>query len=295
MFNFFKKNNNSLLSLSFLSVLVICVVWLAQVDAKSEVMINCFIKHLKSLKMIGEDFPEHDGNQHSNCTEVVKEAAQIIYKDCGPKTGFPDFDKHKPCIMDNLKSHRWVEKEMEQMVIVSSETISIEEKVKRAKEIATVNNQILHGALELCVNTDLYDSVFDSMLSRSKDDGKEDDPMSDYCKRKIVDDHNLIDKNVYTFIVNPTNLNVTGLNCTVNFNFPILNLDATSKLSIKNNKKTVSQCRTDHLNGNEFTARMFTLQILRKLNITNDQKASERVRFIEFVSNLFKNLIKCSF
>lgn len=256
------------------------------------------VKHLKGLKILKEDFPEHNvGNHVANCTEVIRDTQEAAYDSVVFRIKLANFDKYKQCIVSDLKSHNWAEQGMEQAVILMSESISEQE--NNLIRIQRTNNMIIQGALELCVNMDLFGSLFDKMFSESSSSEEEDDdgedPMSDYCTRKYVVEHNLVDKKVYKVIVNPTNLNVRGVNCETILEASIAELrDAVTAMltSTSNNAETL-KCREHTFVQSNFIDKMMALDVLSELNLTSEQKSSERTRFIEFISNHLKVLIEC--
>lgn len=258
------------------------------------------VKHLKGLKILEENFAEHNVGSHvANCTEVIRETQEAVYDSVFFRIKLANFDKYKQCIVSDLRSHNWAEQGMEQAAILVSESISEQEKSSKTQAITIRNNRILQGALELCVNTDLFGSLFDKMFSKSSSSEEEDeddeDPMSDYCTRRYVVEHNLIDKKVYNVIVNPTNLNVRGVNCETILETTIaeLRVAVTSMLTSRSNNAETLKCREHKFVQSNFIDKMMALDVLSELNLTSEQKSTERTRFIAFISNHLKNLIEC--
>lgn len=112
-----------------------------------------------------------------------------------------------------------------------------------------------------------------------------------YCIRKFVIDNDLIDLSIYNVTLNPTNLNVTGIECEsmIENGFE---LGLTTALHGKHYQLTPEQkeCIGDKLRHKKFYKQMLRTMVIKELQLTEEQAAIERPKFIRFMVDLTEEI-----
>lgn len=112
-----------------------------------------------------------------------------------------------------------------------------------------------------------------------------------YCVRKFVIDNDLIDLSIYNVTLNPTNLNVTGVKCEslIEIEFE---LGLTRALNTNKHRLTPEQkeCIGDKLRNKKFYKQMLRTMVIKELELTDEQAAIERPKFIQFMVDLTKEI-----
>lgn len=111
--------------------------------------------------------------------------------------------------------------------------------------------------------------------------------LEQYCVRKFVIENDLIDLSIYNVTMNPTNLNVTGVECDsmIENGFEA---GLTRALDAKHHELTPEQkeCIGDKLRNKKFYKQMLRTMVIKELQLTDEQAANERPKFIQFMVDL---------
>lgn len=169
--------------------------------------------------MLETDHPEFKTTKtidSSTCEEVINESNNKAYDtlDSTIREPLKDYidEKTMTCFMAAMKSIHLAEEDMKQFVLLNSGTLTDEEMKKNLKKITHLAN----GLMKTCRSEDYMAKKLVKDLFRQAagiKDKTEEVLIFDYCKRKFVVDNHLVDTNTYTVKLNPTNLDVSKVNC----------------------------------------------------------------------------------
>lgn len=263
-------------------------------------MVNCLIKHLKNVKQIEDNFPEHNvETQQENCENRVKDLKKNVFP--GLLTEFKKnsdlIDGSPKCLMNELESKMWFEDVMKNSVYSASSTMTATEISEKLKELDNLLAETFGEAIRWCNAEKSFSNSFDEMMdegNKSSEEENENDAIDDYCGRKYAVDNNLIDSNVYNIVLNPENIEVSNVNCThVNAkNFKELE-DALKKLIEEDDALDV-ECAIRKQREGKLMELVFKVLVLSKLDLTNKQKREEKTEFVKEMQLITKSLQVCS-
>jgi hypothetical protein len=108
-------------------------------------LINCYIRHLKNVRDLSENFPEHKvTEQLKDCSKIIENSREKFYSDV--KEMYKSIDEYKgDCVVATLKSLKHFEKILKDTVYQTSTTMTETEKIEATKEIMSYGNMTIEG------------------------------------------------------------------------------------------------------------------------------------------------------
>lgn len=261
--------------------------------------INCLIKHLKGMKKLPASFPEHSGGtflSSSDCDSVITEIKKDCYKEIALMFRIDtDFNVHTKCIMADLRTHNMLEETLLMRVYEMSESLTASEKKKKISEVGDNVENIMKEALISCIYKQAMKELSEDTINNKNID-LGDTKMMDYCGKKRIIDNGLIDTTVYKINLNPDNLDVEGVDC-----------DAVLKSKIrifvkhlyellqggKKFDKDVFDCFVKKFKESKYFNRLMVLGIMAELDLSEEEKAAEVQKFIDFMKELTYTVANC--
>lgn len=173
--------------------------------------------------------------------------------------------------------------------------------------MATTIEQKFELAEEICAPDQMFGDWFDETVgedwtvsANSSETEAEQDIETlkeEYCQRMYVIERKAIDLKVYKVDVNPKNVNVTNFDC----NKFLMELSEEFIISLKDEfvsalkKPTVksTRCMANIIRNGRYFDYLIKLWMLSELKITNVQRMTERALFINFLTNLYTNILEC--
>lgn len=212
----------------------------------------------------------------------------------------PTFHQYTDCIMDKLKVNKWYEQILKKTVLEGSENMPVEELHHKLDEVCLVTHSIFIGSIIDCINEQEFGNMFDHFLNT--DDSKceeEEDLVKDYCAKKFVVDKHLINNNIHSVKVNSIKLDVSNVDCDVILveHEKEFYKKLEKKLEEKDDEKDLNgqkvSCASTKYQEGDLFHKMLALSALKHINISEEQKTSERKIFLDFMKNLTTTLVSC--
>lgn len=291
---------NFLFSHSFLSAIGIIAVFSTCVEAApatADGKTNCFIRRLKSKGKLDADFAEYDVDMHGiDCENVIKIVSKEIYEQIALSLRKKAlFNKFTPCIMADLRSQDWVDDMISLVVYELDTTIAESVKVKRTEEINEKVTKSAEDATLAC----LFEKEFGEMYDSFKDDDQDDtekDFIVEYCTRKYVVAKHLLDPS-YKIVMNPKNVNVEGVNCDSLLidEFKELETAMVTKLDDDDLELTDLQkkCTLKKFRDGNFSDKFIASALTTELDLSDQQKAVEKKKFVKLMVDVITSLDVC--
>ena len=210
-----------------------------------------------------------------------------------------DFGAYTPCLIAGLRSKHWAEEIMLKAVYEASLTLSAEEKeAKLAAADATIKGAI-EKALYICIVEKEFGAMFDSIMRKDASSSSEkDDPLEDYCARKLIVENKLIDTVKYNITLNPKNLDVAAVNCeeVLEKAFMTIVVAVTKALNTDDDFKfddDETQCLINKYREQHFGQKLMRLGVFSELDITAETKEEEKKVFIQTMHGLVHMIKEC--
>ena len=271
-------------------------------DKHGKDKLKCIENYLKSKQLLDADFqtklPESDGSA-IECDAFVLNFNKEFYDEL--KTTFetdPELADVTQCIIDNLKKSQLVELSMKLAMYQVVAKLSPKKRKKAIKAIEYTIEKRLENAAMVCHSAKTFGAMFDQMYN-AEDEGNdtEDKKLDDYCTRKHLIDNNFIDSTIYTVDLNPSHVDITGVDCVErvqNSKADVFNAfkeafeDETAK-SLKRQQK----CLTKASNSFHYFEDMAKVVLLGEVKISPERYVIEKQLFIDSLKNIHEIAAEC--
>lgn len=258
---------------------------------------------MKGNDKLETSFPELSvTNEIDDCQQVIKDVQSASYRKAAiAMRQLAGFSSHTPCVMEKLRSHRWADDFLLEVVYETSENSSAAEKLKKVKEVDSSNDKVLTDSIRSCLYEKEFGKVFEEFFKKddsSSSSEEDDDATEDYCARKYVVEKNLVDSAVYTVVLNPKGLKVENINCEVIIRKAFKEIqELLSKTFKEDDDLALSDKETECFMGKyregNFLDRVLYIGVLSELDITEEQKLAEKKEFIDLMIQLTDSLLTC--
>lgn len=249
---------------------------------------NCYIRHLKSVGKLEAKYPESAGETAVNCSNVFEEFQQQfqskIIENARKNSQTGDYTK---CDKKDPRYHGWMEDVMLVHVFESAKGISnrnYSAALRQAKKS-------LEEASASCLIDARIESMFDEVLKR---EGLTEDPEEDFCLRKYVVDHHLLDANIYSIEANPKNLDTATFDCDKFYKTQLENFRVTilNQLRGELNDQQID-CVMKQIKEGKYFEKSMSVSVFRLLSLTERQKEAARSTFVSAMKDVLSVKAKC--
>ncbi|CAO1421433.1 unnamed protein product [Diamesa hyperborea] len=262
---------------------------------------ECVVDYLKRHDLIDCDFkyPPYYGNQEM-CDERVYQKMEIIYDKI-----IIEFNKdkrlkdHIDCLISHLKAMKSAELTLDMRIQETCSNIAKKDRVKTIKDFEDALNHKKETAIYLCKAEYKLGSLFDEIMEPKSDNTsiKDFDTLKEeYCTRKYVVEHKLLERTHFRVHINPKWIYVSEQDCLetlkdrmMNYENEILD-DLTRDSYIMPKRRNCMQKRIRR--GLYFNA-IAVVEVLSERNNTDAEKNDEKNRFLEAVTLTLTNVLKC--
>jgi hypothetical protein len=265
-------------------------------DLERNAELNCFVKQLKSLKVLNERFQGFVAkrNQTLDCETFLKASEKAIIGEIDDGTSKDQRTaKFKDCIMTDLKDKNVFAEYMTLKVYEAASSLSEDEKKQKRSEILTKLGNMRNNANKLCgVYEKIYGDEFDKI---TENDGKEkskiEELTADYCMTKKIIENKLL--NGFYFVLNTKNIDTDKIDCkdVLERNRKDFELNKLQEFKTATNKQPaasdeIAKCEIEKYQKFNVFDKYVVLFHLSTTNAQAEQKAPERKRFIDFMTEL---------
>lgn len=232
----------------------------------------------------------------SSCDPVIEEMRNNFYAELA--TGFredTELVNITDCLVERLKLSNLAEIMVKQASLTAANNISRRKRKKLLKALDKTLNKKMEVAITLCVSDEEFGERFDALIDSVTNGTK---PEKHYCARQYMIDNNFIDTTVYKMNVNPSNINITGINCQVIIKDYIAEVEDKFKEEYEEDlyhrtSKTSSRCFAKAARSNNVFAFTVKVVMLGELEISDAAKTEEKSIFIEKAKNLYGEMLNC--
>lgn len=255
-------------------------------------VVNCYITHLKSIKKLSEDFPEHNvsSEEEEDCAEFIR----IIREE-----SFENFvttnDYESSSVIEGLKEKLWFEYGLLETVYEASETLKKSEVIRKAKEAETLGEESLIVVGKFCELQKILETLFDEIFENESEGNKD---IEDFCVRKYAVDEHLIDTSEFTVDLNPNHADISNVDCEGENSkyfkkFEEDFLEGIKEEVEKTDQKTQvdAECALKKLSEANLIDELVKLRVLSKLEITKTQKKDAKNEFVKSLQKIYEKCI----
>lgn len=255
---------------------------------------DCFIKYLKSNKILQSYYQEQDTNEVEDCNEIVENFINSTYRETALELRKDEHLKEFTlCMMSDLRLYKFADYKMLKIVYELSASMNEDEKKKKVKaaEAKVEEAQIL--SVQHCMIEKALAAQFDGYFENKTKENE----MEIYCKRKYVVDHNLIDPKLFNLDVNSKETDEKRLACEKLIKTAAEALEARIDSDMRKDESVsndyVECVKRVHREGRFFETTLI-VDVLTHLDLTEEQKEEERKRFVKVVAAITGASMLCS-
>lgn len=262
---------------------------------------ECVVDYLKRHDLIDCDFkyPPYYGNQQL-CDERVYQKIEIIYDKV-----IMEFNKDKilinltDCLINHLKAMKSAELTLDMRIRETCRNKAKNDRAKTNKEFEDALNYKKETAIYLCKAEYKLGSLFDEIMEPKPDNTsiKDFDTLKEeYCTRKYVVEHKLLERTHFKVHTNPKWIYVSEQDCLetlkdrmINYENEILD-DLTRDSDIMPKRRN---CMQKRIRRGLYFNPIAMIEVLSERNNTDAEKYDERNRFLEVMILTLTNVLKC--
>lgn len=262
---------------------------------------ECVVDYLKRHDLINWDFkyPPYYGKQEM-CDERVYQKIEIIYDKV-----IIEFNKNKSlknltdCLINHLKAMKSAELSLDMRIRETCKNVAKKDRVKTIKDLEDALNHKKETAICLCKAEYKLGSLFDEIMEPKPDNIsiKDFDTLKEeYCTRKYVVEHKLLERTHFRVHTNPKWIYVSEQDCLdtlkdrmMNYENEILD-DLTRDSDIMPKRRN---CMKKRIRRGLYFNAIAVVEVLSERNNTDAEKDDERNRFLELVTLTLTNVLKC--
>lgn len=242
---------------------------------------GCELKYLKDEGFLPLDFPSQPPK--SPCEKLdsfVKETFSKL------RTEYEKIYFGGDCVEKALKKAKFQRFVFLKGAYTKATHLTDAVKTQKLKEVKDEEKKVSAEILPACIDDTKFNELFDHLYNEAPDDNKE-----DYCVRKYVLDNKILDSR-YNVQLNPKSIKTSNINCV-----PL----------IEENRKDVEKSFTEHRNysldkkicirvvfkNGKYFDNVAAVTLLKTSNLTKEQLATERTKFINAMIRSSKESVTC--
>lgn len=264
----------------------------------------CAIAYLRENYELDKSFTANSRVEMNRCSEAIEdvqsendeELRELIEDDVV-------YSQDVECMLEQLGSFSTADYFMIYNFYSEDESMKL---LKKSMATFLVGSHIrarIELASALCFPDDTFNDLFEETFKLVETTPKYNatlddlgDLQLDFCMRQHLVDNNLFDINTYKVILNPKNVNTTGLDCKKLY-YEYLE---EWTIALKDKFETAispslseTRCMANKIRQENFVARSLKVWILGELQLSDKQKAAEKTEFINYMTNLYQKIMKC--
>lgn len=246
--------------------------------------LNCKVRHLKSEKKMAADFPEFEiTDEVDDCETFLSDKKKEIYR-----------RTYLQCLEDDSKEHDAID-----YMYLTEIYESLDTKLANIKwdKYNKLSRETADEAENRCLTHHFYGAFFDNIMNESFDYDSPSVRKSRYCLRKLAVSKRLLDPS-YSIVVNPDHLDESSIRCNIVLKDIFQQVREKYVVLFSNKKfdfsKKKVQCITNKFREERYLAKYMSLVVLQSLNLSSEQKATERQNFISFMNEVVSAIGDCN-
>lgn len=275
-----------------MALVAFCCFEIGAVEVKDNRKLNCMVKWLKEENMLQSDFPNFPNGVPENCDGILATFSEASYREVIERKGL---DELETCVTTYLSRHKYAEIEMKHAVISASSSRT--PKIHIAMDRQENEHMVITKAVGVCHLRKSLGMTFDNIMNAPHDKTIEDEnPIPFICARKHVSESGEVDLKVYHVKINPKNIDLSKVNCTEVYQIYVATVKMQIDIALKGRLSHFAHLRTcfeEKLFKMRYIDSVLILEVLSELNLTEDQKAKEKKKFLDHLDNIFESIFDC--
>lgn len=268
---------------------------------------TCITDYLKSAGLIQEQLGS-DQPLNPLCTAIVEVTKNTILESVRSEVlSDKDMNKEADCIMDSLKRSDFGNSLLLLYIYETSEGVDETVRAEKMHKAQIKVTRATFDAFMTCQAEKKFGEIFDSILEGGNSSEEESDPKEDYCIRKHIVDHKLIDNEHLNLSLNPQHLDLSTIDCTVLYQKALkdsedelvkalLEEDSSEEKTEDQTSKiqpTDVSCLLEVVRQGNFIDQMLQFDYAKELNLDHVQQKEMRGKFIHVMTRLADSASKC--
>jgi hypothetical protein len=262
---------------------------------------TCIADYLKSKQLIGSEYGSKNPVS-SLCSVIIQLTKQRIMGNIEENLEQDERMKNESaCMVKFMEKTDFAER---MLVIYFLETLDnqasdeVQKEIKKAQKAGT---EVTLTALISCEAGVKFNEAFEELFKDEDDNDITDN--EDYCIRKHILDHNLINTEHFKLTLNPKNLDTSDIDCQVLYQKSLkdaedelvkaLAEDSSEETDESSLDDATIECLLKTIRKNHFIDKMLQFDYVKEFELTPAKREELRVQFIEIMTDLSKKSIEC--
>jgi hypothetical protein len=251
--------------------------------SEQETKIDCFIKHLKVQGKLNSSFPNYSKESESSTNDNLFCDSALDSIKMRSLRRLNDTMRHLnekdiKCTQNDINLNNLYDSAMLEEVYEGQGLILEAERTQKLKDLNLKFDHVIYKSMFKCMSEASIGAAFDRSMEKSPFYYEEEN----YCERKLVVDNNLT---IFNVTLNPKN----SVNCEEIIKNWIDEMDKAARRF----GEAVRECMLETDRETGFTLRQVALNVLRTLDLTDEQRQIERANFIKHSEMFFKKMSTC--
>lgn len=277
---------------------------------KTKIFYDCGFSYLRDNELL--TFKKHMNYspapvEEDICTEVLAAFSDEVLANLKPLIeADPRFTKHSNCIIEKLTTFSIDIPYLMKFIYSEDRTMSKLRRMKALNEVSSKIDQKLELAEEICAPEQMFGDWFDETVDEEPSTASDNSTDADvdleelreeYCQRVYVVEKKAIDLKKYKIDTNPKGVNVQNMDCKkflleISEEFIVSIKDQFAE-GVKYATVKSTRCMANTVRNGKYFDNLLKIWMLSELKISDQEKAVERNHFINFLKNLYAEIMKC--
>lgn len=257
---------------------------------------------LSAVKLIKYK-PQPD--EYFDCENIVEALREEFYDQVKSAVeSDEDFEQKTDCIIEKLRTFNLGDVYLEKYIYVNDEAMSILKRNRAVSDAIVKIEQKLELAEEICAPKKMFGDWFDeshdeTLIANEIESGEKDEfqLQEDYCQIQRLIESKTIDTKVYNVTLNPKNIETVSLKCdkiwAESTQEHVLGLKEEFAVGLNQPSNKEVRCFMDTINRGNYSEVLMKVYWFNEIRLTKAQRIAERSSFIDFLTNLYANILKC--
>jgi ribosome-associated toxin RatA of RatAB toxin-antitoxin module len=265
---------------------------------------TCIADYLKSKQLISNEYGSKNPVS-SLCAVIIQVTKQKIMESIEENLEEDvRMRNESACMVKFMQEADFAERMLVIYFLENSDNQANEEVQREIKKAQKVGNEVTLTALISCEADEKVNEAFEELFKDKSSSEEELDDKEDYCIRRHILDHNLINTEHFKLVVNPKNLDTSEIDCQVLYEKSLKDAEDelvkalaedSSEEQSENSMEdsTIEQCLLKVIRKHHFIDQMFQYDYIKEFDLTPAKKEELRVQFVKIMTELSKKSVEC--
>ncbi|CAG9798854.1 unnamed protein product [Chironomus riparius] len=288
--------------ISFAAILFVAISNISFLDCAPFDGKLCITNYLRNKELISDNFRAAQ-EITSSCLNFIKSTEMTTLLEVKNKLDEKEELKNSSeCIVDRLKEVNFVDYAFKAQIL-SEENYDVTDG-ERIEEMTNAMQKLIElsgNAIIDCYFSDQFGAIFDSIMTNESQEDEELSDEDDYCVRKHIIEHKLIDTTKYILDANPKNLDTSSINCEDLYNNLVIKIKDQMVAGMKeididesSSSNISDKCVLNVVDSYDYVNKLEYFDYLKEFELSSHDVEQEKEKFVHLMKDMTKMVMyKC--